>query len=301
MKKCCIVIVTYNAEKWLDVCLKPFVKLPKDMAVVVVDNMSNDKTVKIIKKKYNFVKLFEMGENLGFGRANNIGIRWAYNNGFEHIFLLNQDAEIDTKSLYKLCKIQDEHSGYFCLSPMQYNSKNKLDKNFENYLSKSNLTNIIKKSKPDVCDIEFANAALWMLSRKCIETVGGFNPSFLHYSEDSNYVQRIYFHGGKMGVAPGVNGFHYRGESSAKNSHFATLKSTWRYIVYDLSNPYITNNRKYLVKWYFRLVQRLLLSVVSFNREKISIYYSLVRKLNSEKKEIYKNKTISQTKGAFLK
>ena len=43
------------------------------------------------------------------------------------------------------------------------------------------------------------------------------------------------------------------------------------------------------------------LSVVSFNREKISIYYSLVRKLNSEKKEIYKNKTISQTKGAFLK
>ena len=92
MKKCCVVIVTYNAEKWVDVCLGPLVNLPKDMSVVVVDNLSSDMTVDIIKKKSKFVKLFETGENLGFGRANNVGIQWAYDNGFEHIFLLNQDA-----------------------------------------------------------------------------------------------------------------------------------------------------------------------------------------------------------------
>ena len=301
MKKCCVVIVTYNAEKWLDVCLGPFVKLPKDMAVVVVDNMSSDNTVKIIKNKYKFVKLFETGENLGFGRANNVGMIWALKQNFEHVFLLNQDAEISINSLNKLCEIQDENPQYYCLSPLQYNTKEKLDKNFEKYLSNNKLINTVKKLRQDAYDIEFTNAALWMLSRKCIETVGVFNPSFLHYSEDSNYAQRIYFHGGKMGVAPKIKAFHYRGESSAKKSHFATIKSTWRYIVYELSNPNNVDDRKILIKWYMRLIQRFILSLISFNKEKISVYYSLIKNLNNEKKEIYKNKMISRDNGAFLK
>jgi len=299
MKKCCVVIVTYNAEQWLDVCLGPFVEKPKDIDVVVIDNDSNDKTVNIIKKKYKFVKLFSTGENLGFGRANNVGIQWAYDKGHEHIFLLNQDASIDVKSLYKLCDLQDRYPEYYCLSPMNYVAKDKLENDFVQYLDESNLAGVVNKPRKDVYDIKFTAAALWCLSRKCISVVGGFNPSFLHYSEDSNYVQRILYHGGKMGVAPKVKAFHYRAESAAKKSHFTTLKSTWRYIVYDLSNPYVVDNR-YVRKWYKRLFFRLLLSVISFNLEKISVYYSLLKKLNKERKEIYKNKMVSTGQGAFI-
>lgn len=299
MKKCCVVIVTYNAEKWLDVCLKPFVKKSKDIGVVVIDNASSDNTVDIIKKKYKFVKLFNSGENLGFGRANNVGIQWAYDNGFEHVFLLNQDASIDIKSLNKLCDLQDKYPQYYCLVPMNYVAKDKLEKNFVCYLQESKLTNVVKKPRKEIYDIKSSAAALWCLSRKCIEVVGAFNPSFLHYSEDSNYTQRIFYHGGKMGVAPKIKAYHFRAESSAKKSHFTTLKSTWRHIVYDLSNPYVVNNKP-LVKWRRRLLFRFLLSVISFNFKNSSIYYSLLKKLHREKKEIYKNKMLSREEGAFM-
>lgn len=300
MKKCCVVIVTYNAEKWVDVCLGPLVNLPKDMSVVVVDNLSSDMTVDIIKKKYKFVKLFETGENLGFGRANNVGIQWAYDNGFEHIFLLNQDACIDIDALYKLCELQSKYPEYYCLSPMNYVAENKLEKNFVSYLEQSGLTDIVKNPIKDTYDIKTTAAALWMLSRKCIEIVGAFNPSFLHYAEDSNYVQRIFWHGGKMGLAPKIVAYHYRAESEAKKSHFTTMKATWRAVVYDLSDPNITNN-KMRVKWYFRLFQRWFLSGVSFNFKKASIYFQLLKKLHREKDEIYKNKIISCGVGAFIK
>lgn len=300
MKKCCVVIVTYNAEKWLDVCLAPFVDLPKDMCVVVVDNLSSDKTVDIIKKKYKFVKLFNSGENLGFGRANNIGIQWAYDNQYEHVFLLNQDACIDIDSIYKLCDLQSKHPEYYCLSPMNYVSENKLEKQFSHYLEQSGLSDIVKNPKNEVYDIKTTAAALWLLSRKCISVVGAFNPSFLHYAEDSNYVQRIFWHGGKMGLAPKIIGYHYRAESDEKKSHFTTMKSTWRAIVYDLSDPNITNN-KMCRKWYLRLIQRLILSAVSFNVEKAKVYFQLLKNLHREKRNIHQNKIISMGIGAFIK
>jgi GT2 family glycosyltransferase len=300
MKKCCVVIVTYNAEKWLDVCLKPFVNVPKDISVVVVDNASGDNTVKIINEKYKFIKLFNSGENLGFGRANNIGIQWAYDEGYEHIFLLNQDASIDVKSLNKLCDLQKRYPRYYCLAPMNYVSEDKLESAFVRYLNDSNLTDIVINPSAEIYDIYGTAAALWLLSRECISVVGAFNPSFLHYSEDSNYIQRIYYHGGKIGVVPQIKAFHYRAESDAKKSHFTTLKSTWRYVVYDLSNPYVVNN-KFIIKWYNRLLFRFLLSAVSLNFKRASVYYKLLRKLYKEKEYIYNNKMLSRDKGAFIK
>lgn len=295
MKKCCIVIVTYNAEKWLDVCLKPFVKLPKDMAVVVVDNMSNDKTVKIIKKKYNFVKLFEMGENLGFGRANNIGIRWAYNNGFEHIFLLNQDAEIDIKSLYKLCKIQDEHPEYYCLSPIHYNKNKKIDSLFEKNLSNSGIIDFINNNPDkDIYEVNFCNAALWCLSKKCIEDVGGFSPSFFHYGEDNNYADRIHFYGKKIGVVPSVKAFHYRENPRSKNKFFTDkFKTNYRYMLQELSNP--NNDGKFILFGFYRkLFIKLFFALLIGDLKRISRNYKLIMELAKNHKQIYKNKKLSQ-------
>ena len=46
-----IIIVTYNASKWLDKVLSYFIKLPEEWKVIVVDNASTDNTLKIIHKK----------------------------------------------------------------------------------------------------------------------------------------------------------------------------------------------------------------------------------------------------------
>ena len=54
----------------------------------------------------------------------------------------------------------------------------------------------------EVYDTKYVNAAAWLLPRKTLETVGGFDPIFSHYGEDDNYIHRVIFHGMKIGVCP---------------------------------------------------------------------------------------------------
>lgn len=93
------IIVSYNFVGWMKRCLGSLrcSELPVD--VVVIDNFSTDDTVQMIKKNYPEVRLICSNENLGFGRANNIGLRIALEENYDAAFLLNQDAWVEKKRL----------------------------------------------------------------------------------------------------------------------------------------------------------------------------------------------------------
>ena len=93
------VIVTYNAMPWVDRCLESALNGTKSAEIVVVDNVSKDNTVEYIKANYPQVHLFPQTENLGFGAANNLGIRYALEQGADFVYLLNEDAWIEKNTL----------------------------------------------------------------------------------------------------------------------------------------------------------------------------------------------------------
>lgn len=199
-----IIIVTFNGMAWIDTCLKSCINYP----TIVVDNASDDETVSFIEANYPNVILLKQSVNFGFGQANNIGIRYALDRGAEHVFLLNQDAYLVDDVLDKLIDFQKKNSSYGILSPIHITGdKKKLDRNFANFMLKEDsgqfysdfvLGNILAS----VYDVPFVNAAAWLISKKCLETVGGFDPLFFHYGEDDNYCQRVHYHGFKIGVLP---------------------------------------------------------------------------------------------------
>ena len=199
-----IIVVTYNAIPWIDKCLGSIRGLKH--TVIVVDNNSSDETVKHVRSKYPDVTLIEQSENLGFGKANNIGISYALQQGAKHILLLNQDAYLVDDVLENLISFQTHHSEYGILSPIHINAdKSKLDKNFSNYVNYDKnphffsdhiLGNHIEK----IYEVPFVNAAGWLISRNCLMKVGGFDPIFFHYGEDDNYCQRAKYHGFKIGI-----------------------------------------------------------------------------------------------------
>lgn len=202
--KVMIVVVSYNGLRWINTCLKSCVNYP----TIVVDNASSDETVSFIEANYPNVILLKQSVNFGFGQANNIGIRYALDRGAEHVFLLNQDAYLVDDVLDKLIDFQKKNSSYGILSPIHITGdKKKLDRNFANFMLKEDsgqfysdfvLGNILAS----VYDVPFVNAAAWLISKKCLETVGGFDPLFFHYGEDNNYCQRVLFHDFKIGVVP---------------------------------------------------------------------------------------------------
>ena len=201
-----IIIVTYNAMKWADKCFSSLRKSSVPVQVIVIDNCSEDGTQEYIQNNFPEVNFIQNQENLGFGKANNIGIEIAYKNGADFFYLMNQDAWIYENSIQKLLDVYETHpqkTEIGILSPMHLDgSEKKLDIFLDKYISQNFETRIISdfylNSTKPYYEISFINAAHWFIPKDTIEKVGGFNPYFFHYGEDNEYVNRLHFHQKKI-------------------------------------------------------------------------------------------------------
>ncbi|KAF2510803.1 glycosyltransferase family 2 protein [Flavobacterium zhairuonense] len=264
--KTAVVIVTYNPLKWIEKCLDSLIQSTISVEILIIDNNSTDGFQEILKSKYPQIMFVQSSSNLGFGAANNIGIRKAYNNDADFVFLLNQDAWVQPDTIEKLISAQQKQPEYGIISPMHLNGKgDELDYNFSNYIipyqCKKLYSDIyLNKIQPNVYQVSFVNAAGWLLSRKCIELVGGFNPSFFHYGEDDNYVERVHFHGMKVGILAITELFHDRDEVN-KSVYFHDSQLIYkRKILLKASNPFNQFSFELENKKLYKFAARALLS-----------------------------------------
>jgi len=191
------IVITYNGRKWYDRCFGSLLDSETPVEIIVIDNASSDGTVEYIKEHFSKVHLIESKENLGFAKANNIGIRYAIDNDADYVFLLNQDAWIEKNTITELIHTFEENENVGIASPIHLNgSRNGLDNRFSSYMGVSFVSDAYMQRTKHYYERPFINAAAWLINRQCIETVGGFDVSlFTHYGEDDNYCQRVLYHG----------------------------------------------------------------------------------------------------------
>lgn len=117
-----IIIVSFNTKQLLDDCLHSVYRSLSDSGIkeeiIVVDNVSKDGSKEMVKKKYPKVVLIENKANVGFGRANNQGIRKAKG---KHILLLNSDTVCQGDALVKLVRFSQNHPTVFA-GPKLFNA-----------------------------------------------------------------------------------------------------------------------------------------------------------------------------------
>ena len=227
------VIVTYNGMRWVDDCLGSLngSKTPTD--VLVVDNRSTDGTPEHIEEAYPQVMLHRSEENLGFGKANNVGLKYALDNGYDYVYLLNQDAWLMPDTLGTLVEAMQRHPEYGVLSPMQMKaSMEGPDAGFADKCLKGSPGDYVSGQ---IYDVPFVMAAHWMISRECLERTGGFSPAFYHYGEDDNYLDRVRFKGFKIGFLAGTYAVHDR-EMRLLTKQFR-MKRKYIIAVSKVSNP----------------------------------------------------------------
>lgn len=211
-----IVIVTWNGMKWMKECLESIRKSTIHASTVIIDNGSTDSTCEFIKKNYPEIKLLETGKNLGFGQANNVGIRYAFDNGADYVYLLNQDAYVYPDMFEKLLAVSENpaHADLGILSPLHVHGyRTRLDSQFKEYL-KSIGTDFLEDctmgEPQEVYHVDCVPAAGWFIPKATLERIGGFDPIFFHYGEDHHYAQRVKYHGLKVGVVPAAKMVHDR-------------------------------------------------------------------------------------------
>lgn len=225
MIKIYTIIVTYNAMKWIEKCLLSLESSTLHTEIIIVDNCSIDNTVSFVESTFPRVHIIKNNKNRGFGQANNQGIEYAYKQGATHFFLCNQDLYIKPDTLQKIVDVQDKY-GLYVVSPLQMNGTFELfDQSFYNQFVKGNnpfVSDLVNSNLSDYYETDFVPAAAWVISRECIENIGGFDPIFFHYSEDNNYLHRLIYHKKKIGVIPNAFAAHdrvFKGNVKAYNKY----------------------------------------------------------------------------------
>jgi len=100
-----VVILNWNGKADTLECLKSVraVDYP-NFEAVVVDNGSADDSVPAIKAHFPGVSVIETGENLGYAGGNNVGMRYAMQQGADYVLLLNNDTVVDRSLLAALTR-----------------------------------------------------------------------------------------------------------------------------------------------------------------------------------------------------
>lgn len=297
------IVVTYNGSKWIEKCLSSLYKSTVSLKIIAIDNASSDDTVTLIKEKFPLVSVIETGSNLGFGQANNIGLKIALKENADYVFLLNQDAWIKENTIEELLKAAKDNQEYGILSPFHLDvSENKLERLFQEFLS-SDYTGELTSDmffckKKEIYETTYVHAASWFISKRCVAAVGGFDPLYFHYGEDDDYLQRARYFNFKIGLVPSALIVH----DSVYNSWEKVEWNKNRNMVIALQqlkkmSPHFRSN---VLSFFKSGFDELTTLMVLRKFRKFRFKFSVLSKAIFQMPKVHKSFKASFMKGAFL-
>ena len=247
-----IVILNWNRPDDTIECLNSIKKLLDigyQLSVVVVDNASNVASVKKIKSHIKNIsyKLIVNKVNLGYTGGNNIGIKYAIDQGADFVMVLNNDTIVNKYLLTEFLKTSKRDPKAGILSPKIYfapgfefhkdrYSKENLGKvlwyaggqiDWDNVYGKNRGVDEVDKGQYDkVEEIDFATGTCMFMSRKALENIGLFDKKYFMYYEDMDLSMRIKKADFKVLYIPSAIVWHKVAQSSGigsgLNDYFTT-------------------------------------------------------------------------------
>ena len=183
-----VIVLNYNAGKLLLNCIESIKKSAyKNLEIIVVDNISTDKSQKACKEKYPDIKLIQNNENFGYCEGNNIGIREAKG---DYIIILNPDTIVESSWIEELISAYNKF-GDGLYQPKFFSLDEKLV-----LQSTGNMLHIFgfgfARDKGKISDekieaiekINYASGTCLFTSKAVIDIVGLLDPFLFLYHDD---------------------------------------------------------------------------------------------------------------------
>jgi GT2 family glycosyltransferase len=115
-----VIVVNYNTFDLTSACIRSVIQKTQgiDLEIILVDNASTDRDPDFFYDEFPAIKLIKNGENLGFAKANNIGIEQAAG---KYILLLNSDTECINNAVAEAMRLMEQNPAVGVLSgQLQY-------------------------------------------------------------------------------------------------------------------------------------------------------------------------------------
>lgn len=203
-----VITVTYNSSTCIQTCLDSLSRQKgANHEVIVVDNISSDDT--LLKVRSNRCLLLENAENLGFGKACNLGVLRSTG---KYIFLLNPDARLtDEGDLAQICRLMDENPRWGLAGAKVLSSTGSLESPpVHDYPGQKHVRRNFCKLPGS---ISWVIGAAMVIRRDIYLRLGGFDASFFLYSEETDLCLRVRELGYEIGWMEDVVVRHIGGES----------------------------------------------------------------------------------------
>jgi GT2 family glycosyltransferase len=266
-----VIIVNYNTRELILQCLKSIFKHTRDIEfeVIVIDNNSIDGSQQMIKDCFPQVFLIENSENIGFGRANNIGAEIAKG---KYLFLLNSDTILLNNSVKLFYDFIETHKELKIgvVGGILFDKNNKITHSSSSFPSKraiikSTLIGYLTKryryklgqkeliqlsGMNALKDVDYVTGADIFIPSILFKYFGGFDSKFFIYFEETDLQLRMSLNGYKRIVIQGPQIIHLQGASDL-NPAFSIEK---RMIYIRSMFYYFKKNSSCITYWLFRVL-----------------------------------------------
>jgi GT2 family glycosyltransferase len=229
-----IVIVSWNDRQHLEECLRSLFApaTSRRLQVIVVDNSSSDGSPEMVENQFPEVTLFRNSENLGFAKANNLGIRASVG---QYVCLINSDVRVLEGCLDGLAAEMDRQTDIGIIGPRVLNrdlthqsSCRRFPTLWNNLSSAMGLSRLFRRSVffsgehmfyfdgARAAEVDVLVGCFWMARREAINEFGLLDEGFFMYGEDVDWCKRCVNSGWRVTFFPGAHAIHYQGGSSSK-------------------------------------------------------------------------------------
>jgi len=232
-----IITVNYNVKEFLQNLIHSIHKAAGSLSyeIIIVDNASSDGSVDFISDKFPEVKLISNNENLGFGKANNQGLKIAEG---KFILLINPDAIVSEDTFTKMISFFETHpsvglAGCKILNPdgtLQLACRRSFPGPWTSFCKVTGLSslfpnsglfaryNLTYKDENESYEVDAISGSFMMMRKEVYENTGGFDEDYFMYGEDLDLCYRIQQAGYQVYYVHETQIIHYKGESTRRSS-----------------------------------------------------------------------------------
>lgn len=244
-----VIIVNYNTERLLTDCIRSIHQESHGISyeIIVVDNASTDCSISMLAENFPEVKVVASAVNLGFGKANNRGVEEAKG---KYLFFLNSDTLLKNNAIRLFFEFMENCpmksigvAGSWLLDAKgRPNSssgvfptiRSELNYVFSQLGKKKSKTDIPDRGDPPT-EVDYVIGADLFMEKKVFEELGGFDPYFFMYYEESDLQRRMCDKGLKRVLIEGPRIVHLEGGSFSNKgltlSRFMMAQTSFNYYI----------------------------------------------------------------------
>ena len=257
IKDITVVIATFRSEEKIKNCLN---SIDKQTKVLVIENSNNLSFKENLEKEFSNVECILTGANIGYGSANNIGLKKVTT---KYALILNPDATLHPSALKNFIKATEKIYDFAVMAPYIQEEKDKFDKNYLKNISPVQVDNV--------------KGFAMFLNISEFKEVGFFDENFFFYFEEIDLCKRLVNSGKKIYLIPEIKIDHGGGISHDQSINVEMELSRnwhWMWSTFNYHKKY----KGFFVSFFIILpkmssaIIKVLIYTLIFNKKK-KIYY----------------------------